>query len=81
MGIVEVASAMILSLIVLFLCFTALYQSQGSVYFSGALRYNRRHENVAEILNMGQISSRSGILVSQRRLAGQLGRAAGSRES
>lgn len=63
---------MILSLMVLFLCFTALGQSEGFVYLSGAVRYNRRHEIVAETLSMGQFSSRSGILDSQRRLAGRL---------
>lgn len=47
---------------VLFLCFTALSQSQGFVYPAGALRYNHRHEIVVEILPMGQFSSRGGIL-------------------
>jgi hypothetical protein len=46
---------MILSLMVLFLCFTALSQSQGFVYPAGALRYNHRHEIVVEILPHGAI--------------------------
>ena len=64
---------MILSLMVLFLCFTALGQSEGFVYLCEALRYNRRHEIMAETTDMGQFSSLSGILGSQRRLSGRLG--------
>jgi hypothetical protein len=71
---------MTLSLMVLFLSFTALSQSEGFVYPAGALRYNRRHEIVVEILLMGQVSALSGILDSRQRLAGRLGRAAESRE-
>ena len=63
-----------LSLMVLFLCFTALDRSQGFVYPVGAVRYNRRHEILVEILNMGQFSSLGGILDSQRRLAGRPGK-------
>ena len=65
---------MILSPMVLFICSTALSQSDGFVYLCEALRYNRRHEIVAETIDMGQFSSLSGILGSQRRLAGRLGR-------
>lgn len=68
---------MILSLMVLFLCFTALSQSWGFVYPAWALRYNRRHEIVVEILDMGQFSSRSGILGSRQRLAGRVGQGSG----
>ena len=71
---------MISSLMVLFLYFTALSQGLGLVYLPGALRYNRRHEIVVEILDIGQFSSRSGILGSGQRLAGRVGRAVGSRE-
>ena len=71
---------MTLSLMVLFLCVTALSRSREFVYPAGALRYNRRHEIVVEILLMGQISALSEILDSWQRLAGRVGRAAESRE-
>ena len=71
---------MTLSLMVLFLCFTALSQSLGLVYPAGALRYNRGHEIVVEILLMGQISALSEMLDSRQRLVGRVGRAAESRE-
>lgn len=61
---------MTLPLMVLFLCFTALSQSPGFVCSAGVLRYNRRHEIVEESLGLGPFSSRSGILNSERRLAG-----------
>jgi hypothetical protein len=44
---------MIVLLMVLLLCFTAPEPGQGFVYATGALRYNRRHEIVAEIIFMG----------------------------
>ena len=71
---------MILSLMVLFLCFTALSQSEGFVYPAGALRYNHRHEIVVGILLMRQVSTLRQILDSRQRLAGRVGRAAQSRE-
>ena len=45
----------------------------GFAYLCEALRYNRRHEILAETIDMGQFSSLSGLLDSQRRLAGWLG--------
>ena len=60
-GAAERAAAMILSLMVLFLCFTALSQSPGFVCSAGVVRYNRRHEIVEENLDLGQFSSRTGF--------------------
>jgi hypothetical protein len=68
---------MTLSLMVLFLCFTALSQSPGFVCSAGVVRYNRRHEIVEENLDLGQFSSRIGILSSEQRLAGRVGRGSG----
>jgi hypothetical protein len=69
---------MILSLMVLFLCFTAWSPRRDLVRPAGALRYNRRHEIVVEILSMAQFSSRNGILDSG---SGWQGGGAGAAES
>ena len=70
---------MILSLMALSLYFTALLQSQGFVYPNRLLRYNRRHEIGVRIVDMGQISSLSGILDFLRRLSGPPWRSVGWR--
>jgi len=75
----ESAAAMILSLMALSLYFTALLQGQGFVYPYGLLRYNRRHVIGVRILDMGQISSLSGILDFLRRLSGPPWRSVGLR--